>query len=116
MSEEIHRLEESLNQCREEKGKVEWTLGEHKQWLGDARWRLGELDSDVRNRTQQLDEAHMRIGGLERRIWELEDQARQSGHGGHNLAHLVEELKEQKGKVEWRLGELTQSWNDAKWR
>ncbi|VDN00012.1 unnamed protein product [Thelazia callipaeda] len=33
-----------------------------------------------------------------------------------NEVKHVEQILNEKSKVEWRLGEVTQYWNDAKWR
>lgn len=67
MSGEIQRLEEELARLKEEKDKSDWHQGEYKQWYNDAKWKLGTLEADLWNRSQHLDEAHLRIGGLERR-------------------------------------------------
>lgn len=32
------------------------------------------------------------------------------------MKQIEDTLRDEKSKVEWRLGEVTQYWNDAKWK
>lgn len=60
--------------------------------LDDAKWRLD-------NHWQgEFERSHKRVGELEAEMTRKDN------------------FEEQKRKLEWRLGEMTQWWNDAKWR
>lgn len=47
------------------KSKVEWHLGEVKQWWNDAKWRIGELEADISHRQWLLDQANEKAYKLE---------------------------------------------------
>nr|CAD2179325.1 unnamed protein product [Meloidogyne enterolobii] len=145
-SEEIQRLNDQLIKKTEEKNAADWKIGELKQLYNDAKWRVGELEAETMHRSTLLDEAHHKIGELERRLegnlplineceyskqlnemekkyndtkWRLGEVEAELNNLKNREQQLNNELSkniELKSKVEWRLGEVMQFLNDAKWR
>lgn len=68
ISDEIQRLNEELSKKTEEKNCADWRIGELIQLWNDAKWRVGELEAETTHRSTLLDEAHHKIGELERRL------------------------------------------------
>ncbi|VDN84919.1 unnamed protein product, partial [Brugia pahangi] len=65
-------------------------------WLRDENARLQSELTDARKK-------HTENGGID---WSKFDE----------MKKIEETLRDEKSKVEWRLGEVTQYWNDAKWK
>uniref|UniRef100_A0A914H272 AMP-activated protein kinase glycogen-binding domain-containing protein n=1 Tax=Globodera rostochiensis TaxID=31243 RepID=A0A914H272_GLORO len=106
--------EQRYNELCNLKNKVEWRLGEVSQQCHDTKWRLGEVEATLAHRDWELDQANNRIKQLETSV-----AATPSATINDELERLREELTrkvEEKSKVEWKLGEVNQCWNDAKWR
>jgi len=94
---------EEIQRLKEENGKIEWRLGEVNQRWNDAKWRVGELEAETEHRSHLLDEAHHRIGSLERQL---------EGTGVKSDGHLRKEIE----LLQSRVVDLDRLWNDAKWR
>ncbi|KAF7637107.1 AMPK1_CBM domain-containing protein, partial [Meloidogyne graminicola] len=146
ISDELERVTQELANKIEEKNRADWRIGELTQLWNDAKWRVGELEAETAHRSILLDEAHHKIGELERRLegyqpslekvdetkileemetkyndtkWRLGELEAELNILNTKEQHLSSELhktKEHKSKVEWRLGEVMQYLNDAKWR
>ncbi|KAI1722969.1 glycogen recognition site of AMP-activated protein kinase domain-containing protein [Ditylenchus destructor] len=95
------------------KNQLEWKLGEVTKNWNDAKWRVGELESSIAHKDYELDQSSNRIKQLESVL------ATPVTNMSEELKHLREEVRkltDQKSTVDWKLGEVTQWWNDAKWR
>jgi hypothetical protein len=75
---------------------------------------LGEVEATLAHRDWELEQAQNRIKQMETALSQ-NDGAMQNDELQRLKAELGEQSKE-KAKLEWRLGEVTQWWNDAKWR
>uniref|UniRef100_A0A915ECC3 AMP-activated protein kinase glycogen-binding domain-containing protein n=1 Tax=Ditylenchus dipsaci TaxID=166011 RepID=A0A915ECC3_9BILA len=98
-------LRREIDNLRQEKGHLEWRTTELNQAYNDAKWRIGELEAEVGRKSDHIQ--YLESGGGDQRNFEEERR---------NLHRQLDELRDQKSKVEWRLGEVKQFWNDSKWR
>ncbi|EFO22659.1 hypothetical protein LOAG_05829 [Loa loa] len=65
--------------------------------------RLGDENARLRNELEEERRKHAESGGFD---WTKIDE----------MKKVEDTLRDEKSKVEWRLGEVTQYWNDAKWK
>lgn len=63
-------------------------------WIGQTFWWLDKLQ-------------YAETGGID---WSKFDELK------GQMKQMEDRLRDEKSKVEWRLGEVTQFWNDAKWK
>ncbi|KAH7696873.1 Protein F46H5.7 b, partial [Aphelenchoides avenae] len=95
---EVDRLKKDVYRLEDEKNKSDWHLGEYKQSCNDAKWRCGELEAELERKTSELEQAKNRITELERG---------QTGDTGE-LQRVIDQLREEKSKSDWHLGEYKQ--------
>lgn len=83
-------------------------------------FRVGELESTVAHRDSVIDQLNHRVLELENRyflieFFQINKRKIRAGQAEH-INHDRPDLQQQINDLQWRLGETTHSWNDAKWR
>ncbi|VDN33944.1 unnamed protein product [Gongylonema pulchrum] len=120
----MKQMETELQAARD---RAAW-LEEKQRGTGEEIWLAKER---VANQDRELGELHQQCSWLRDENAKLqkqleEERSRYTESDGVDWSKLEElneqkkkiedKLRDEKSKVEWRLGEVTQYWNDAKWR
>uniref|UniRef100_A0A915C164 TAR DNA-binding protein 43 N-terminal domain-containing protein n=1 Tax=Parascaris univalens TaxID=6257 RepID=A0A915C164_PARUN len=120
LQEKIKRIEMEAQVSKE---RVLYLEGETRR-MGEQLWLANER---VANQDRELGDLHGQVSWLrsenERLGREMEEEKRKFLEAGgidyskyDEMRQAEERLRDEKSKVEWHLGEVTQWWNDAKWR
>uniref|UniRef100_A0A183V2N7 AMPK1_CBM domain-containing protein n=1 Tax=Toxocara canis TaxID=6265 RepID=A0A183V2N7_TOXCA len=120
LQEKMKRIEMEAETSKE---RVLYLEGETRR-MGEQIWLANER---VANQDRELGDLHGQVSWLrsenERLGREMEEEKRKFMEAGgvdyskyEEMRQAEATLREEKSKVEWHLGEVTQWWNDAKWR
>ncbi|MFH4974586.1 hypothetical protein AB6A40_001295 [Gnathostoma spinigerum] len=124
LQEQVKAMESEAIMAQERIKYLESELRKNAEEIWIAKERIANQDRELDSLRWQLDGARAEA---DRRARELEEEKRKYIETGGVDYAVVERLKreaderaaklgEEKSKVEWRLGEVTQFWNDAKWK
>ncbi|KAM3728086.1 Adventurous-gliding motility protein [Dirofilaria immitis] len=124
LEEKVKRVENELYESHE---KIKY-LEDEQHKMGEEVWLAKER---VANQNHELENLHGQCSWLRdentRLQNELEEERRRNIESGgvdwskfdemkNEMKQTENILRDEKSKVEWRLGEVTQYWNDAKWK
>lgn len=121
----MKRLENELDRAHESAKSMDQRIKELEQQLWHKGEHIARIEGDLRNVYAEKDQLRRENERLNSVV-----SAEKGGQGvdvSERIAKEVDEVKaqyeakakelqEQKGKMDWRLGEVTKLWNDAKWR
>ncbi|VDK53640.1 unnamed protein product [Anisakis simplex] len=131
LSEELIKVSRNKYDLQEKLKRVEKEAEASKErvlFLESEARRMGEelwiANERVANQGRELGDVHGQLSWLksenERLSKEMEEEKRKAGGVDYSkyeeMSRAVDTLRVEKSKLEWNLGEVTQWWNDAKWR
>uniref|UniRef100_A0A0R3RXD9 AMPK1_CBM domain-containing protein n=1 Tax=Elaeophora elaphi TaxID=1147741 RepID=A0A0R3RXD9_9BILA len=145
MSEEYHELSSELITLNRKKYELEEKMKRVENDLQESYEKIKWLEDEKRKEDEEVWLAKERVANQDRELqnlhgecsWlrdenarlqnELSEERRKNVENGgvdwakfdemkNEMKQVENTLRDEKSKVEWRLGEVTQYWNDAKWK
>ncbi|VDM47980.1 unnamed protein product [Toxocara canis] len=103
--EKIYQLEKSKDELI---SKLEWSLGEHKQWLGDARSRISQLEGEISGQAAEFERTRLDLQAAIDRLHE------KNCHLKHELHEVTTENERLKGELEKLKAEFSEGHPELK--